>query len=467
MRPFLVVKAVLAALALVGVARAAAPPGRGGPAAPEALQAIDRLFTDNTDPAGPGAAVLVMQNGKVVFRKGYGLADLRKKTAVTPTTTFELASVSKPFTALAILILMERGKLGLDDDAHKYVPELPAHDRKRPIRVRDLLQHTSGLSCMWEITGIRSKNTTADFIKWTARRKLDFPTGSKWGYSSTNYRLLAVIVERVSGKAFPDFLRDEVFGPLGMKHTFVRDPSKLAAKGRAVGHTAGLFSKYRRDDMSVLLVGEAGVWSCLEDLARWERELRRPTLIRKATLEMAWTAGRLDEGKPIPYGLGWFVEPNSYGRKVRHSGGQPGFTTYFLRYPEHDVAVLILTNICPNPNAQEMAERAGHLMVDRPRSAGLKLTGAQTKALEGAYRREGKRGPARVEVVQRNGCLYLVIPGQLPYSLLPVSRTHFRVDGTAGNYLAFELEGGAVRRLRLESRDGKPAFLFSPSVPSP
>src|SRR5262249_35088982 len=177
------------------------------------------------------------------------------------------------------------------------------------------------------------------------------------------------VVERASGKSFSAFLQAEVFDPLGMKHTFVRDPRKPAVKGQAVGYTPGLglfpswMSRSANAELllalgargaglgkalpwkdlaaptDLLLVGEAGVWSCVEDLARLENELRRPTLVRRASLERAWTPGKLDDGKPIPYGQGWFVANTPFGREVSHTGRWPGFTTCFLRYPERDLAV--------------------------------------------------------------------------------------------------------------------------------
>jgi CubicO group peptidase (beta-lactamase class C family) len=472
MRRFLFLSAVVGSLFLAGEARAAAPPNFHSRSTAEVLQGVDRLAAENIDPTGPGAAVLVMKDGKVVFQKGYGLADLEKKTAITPTTTFELASVSKPFTAFAILILMERGKLSLDDDIRKYVPELPVYNEKRPIRVRDLLQHTSGIPThlgAWEITGFGS-GTSADFIKRTAKKKLDFPTGSKWAYSNMNYRLLAVIVERVSGQSFPAFLQAEVFGPLGMKHTFVRDPSRPDRAGQAVGYVDGVGLirawKYRRATTSVPLLGEAGVWSCLEDMARWEQQLRRPTLVRKATLDLAWTAGKLDDGKPIRYGLGWFVDGTPFGRKVSHSGGWPGFTTYFLHYPERDVSVVVLTNYWVNPKAIELAERSGNLMVDRRRTTRPTLTDAQKKAAVGTYKVEGKSPLKQMQVVRRGDGLALIVPGAMPFPLVPVSEARFRLDGSPGEQIVLELEHGAVRRLRLEVRGGRTFATFLPQ-PAP
>jgi CubicO group peptidase (beta-lactamase class C family) len=486
MRLLMFLLAALGTLGLVAPAPAAGPPaGWRARTAAESVEAIDRLAAEAVDPAGPCAAVLVMRGGKVVLMKGYGLADLDKKTPVSPTTTFELASLSKPFTSLAVLILAERGRLHLADDVRKYIPELPAFDKKRPIRITDLLQHTSGVPdhLGWrEVGGLTprtalggfSSRTSADFIKMLARGKLDFPTGSKWAYSNMNYRLLAVVVERVSGKSLPAFLKAEVFDPLGMKHTFVRTQRRPAVKGRAVGYMKGLGLlpswKYRSVRTEFVLVGEAGVWSCVEDLARFEQELRRPTLVRRASLERAWTPGKLDNGKPVPYGLGWEVGGSPFGRTVGHSGSWPGFTTYFLRLPERDVAVAVLRNYWDLPRdiaAIELARRsAGLLLVDRPRAGGPKLTDAEGKVLPGVYRVEGAQSQARVEVVRRKEGLYLVLPGQSPYPLVRVSRTHFYIDGTDGQHVVFELEGGAVRRLRLELKGGRPIVAFRPAEKS-
>jgi CubicO group peptidase (beta-lactamase class C family) len=461
----------LGMLGLVAAAPGAAPPVRGRTEA-ESLQTIDRLVTEAIDPAGPGAAVLVMRGGKVLLQKGYGLADLDSKTPVTTTTTFELASLSKPFTALAVLILAERGKLDLADDVRKHVPELPVFDEKRPIRITDLLQHTSGLPdyvTSRELEGY-SKRTSADLIKAAAKGKLAFPTGSKWGYSNTNYRLLSVIVERVSGQDFAAFLKAEVFDPLGMKHTFVRDQRKPAVQGRATGYMPGLGLipawKYSRTNTEFVLVGEAGVWSCVEDLARWERELRKPTLISRSSLERAWTPGKLDNGKPILYGLGWEVIDTSFGRMVRHTGGWPGFTTCFVRFPQSDLSVAVLRNYFswsdPSASSPPLAARSSNLLLVAAPAEKLTLTAAQNKVLPGVYKREGEHGPAKVEVVQRKGRMYLVLPNQLPFPLLPVSPTQFYIDGWTGEQVAFEMDHGDVRRLRLVTRTGQPILTFRP-----
>jgi CubicO group peptidase (beta-lactamase class C family) len=337
-----------------------------GPARPQdSLEAsIDDLvrksgFTDD----GPGVAVLVRQPGKVQFAKGYGLANLQDRTPVTPRTLFELASVSKTFTTTAVLILYERGRLSLDDPVRKYLPELPAY-RGRPICIRDLLQHVSGLPDYMDLEDVPARHKSFwdndDYLGQLARQRRKFPLrfapGAKYEYNNSNFMLLGVIVARASKKSFGAFLHDAVFVPAGMDHSFVYEsPAAHAPRGflPAVGYEkkkkTGVWQPtwgappVRQEKM--LTVGDGAVWTNLEDMGRWDEALRANKLLRPETMQLALTLSRTADGKTNDYGLGWGLygdlnRPRAFG----HDGSWGGFKTCYHRLLAADRTIVLLSN---------------------------------------------------------------------------------------------------------------------------
>jgi CubicO group peptidase (beta-lactamase class C family) len=351
-------------------AEEAAPPG---PGADERSRRVDGIVNKYIHPNGPGMAVLVVQDGKVVHQKGYGLADLEKKTPITPRTTFELASVSKQFTATAVMLLHDRGRLRFDDDVRKYLPALPAYDPERPIRVRDLLNHTSGLAdyLSFKRTPARDPDFPTNeevFRQLVKRKRLRFPTGSKYEYSNTGYVVLALLVERLGGKSFGTFLKEEVFEPLGMKDTVAFEGRRVVRRHRALGYehveAAPAFEEddspaavraktrpglFRVADSETVVVGDGSVWSNLEDLARWDAAVRGRKLLRQETWQRAFTNLRLDNGEESDedYGFGWGLHFGPRGKllEVYHAGAWIGYATGIRRHLTRDLATVILCNI--------------------------------------------------------------------------------------------------------------------------
>jgi CubicO group peptidase (beta-lactamase class C family) len=348
------------------VLRPGAPRAQAPEADPGLVAAIDKLVrkkgvTDGT----PGVAVLVHQPGRLHFAKGYGLANLRDKTPVTPRTMFELASLSKPFTATAVLILHQRGDLSIQDDVRKYLPELPAYRKDRPIRVVDLLQHTSGLPdyLTFEDVPARHKDywVNEDYAAEFTRRRKEvrpaFPPGDRHEYSNTNYMLLALVVQRVARKSFGTFLREEVFTPAGMKHSFVYESPDAVPRRLPAACTPAIgYEKERKKWQEAwgapplrhekqLAVGDGSVWSNLEDMARWDAAVRGGKLLEPATARMALVPARTLDGKKNDYGLGWVLyldkgKMNGYG----HDGSWGGFETSYYRYLGPDRSAVILSN---------------------------------------------------------------------------------------------------------------------------
>jgi CubicO group peptidase (beta-lactamase class C family) len=468
-------RSILLILPLVVITPALAFPDDA--AQDDLLPMMERVVTTAVDPDGPGAAVLVIKDDKVLLKKGYGMADVDKKTPVTTETTFELASGSKPITALAILLLELAGKLALADDIRKYVPELPVYDEKRPIQLTDLLHHTSGLPDPIGSGTIR-EGTTADLVKWAADRKLDFPTGTRKLYCNMGYRLLALVVERVTGKSFGTYVHDEIFAPLGMKRTVVRETAKITPADHARGYSLGGLldggKKYRLSENPFILIGEAGVWSCVDDMQKLDAALRGGKLLKAETLKRAWTPGKLDDGKETDYGLGWYVNKGLLGPQIWHSGGWPGgYMTQHLRLVDKGVSVIVLRNLYNVYNFEgrsptiQLAERLASVVLDGPPAVKDSPTAAQRKQLAGVYQLEGVKTPFTATVIDGKDGLTLVMPKEEPWAMVPVGPLRFALLGLGDRVaVTFTMDGDKVKTLTLEYGKAKKSAEFHPALAS-
>ncbi len=322
-----------------------APSSRG----PDPAAQVDALFEPWTVGDSPGAAVMVIEDGEILFEGGFGLADIESQTPITPQSAFRLASVSKQFTAMAVMILAERGQLAYDDKLVRYLPELERFGDD--ITLRHLLTHTGGLpdyyDALTEEAG-DSMPTTEDAMKFLAGwGEPLFEAGDRYEYSNPGYEMLALVVERVSGQVFGEYLRDNVFEPLGMKDTVVRDDSEPEIRNRAYGYSKNEDSFILNDDDALNhIIGSGGIYSTVEDLYLWDQALYTEQLVRRATLDEAWSPVRLNDGEDYPYGFGWGLEPyGALGRRVSHGGGWVGFSTFIVRYPERQFSVIVLSNL--------------------------------------------------------------------------------------------------------------------------
>jgi len=329
---------------------------------------VDEIVGKSVKPDGPGAAVLVMRGGDVLLKKGYGLASLEHRVPVTTATNFDMASVSKQFTATAVMILADRAKLKFEDDVRTVLPELPEFSRERPVRIEDLLHHTSGLpdylNLLGKLPGDPDRLKNDDVLKLVAAEKLLFATGTKWAYSNTNYVLLALIVERLEKKSFGAFARESIFEPLGMKNTVVFEDVSLVIPNRASGYQrTSKGAKAAHSDLTN--TGDGAVFTSVDDWVRWELELRKPTIVKAQTLARAWTSGKLDSGKEHGYGFGWAVGKRDGKLVVEHSGGWVGFLTFVTRAVDDGVTVAVFVNSTPGPDPASIARRIAKLVPAR------------------------------------------------------------------------------------------------------
>ncbi|MBL8269067.1 serine hydrolase domain-containing protein [Steroidobacter sp.] len=315
--------------------------------------AIDALFVDLTAPGSPGAAVGIYRGGRVVFAKGYGLADLESGAPITPQTPFHVASMSKQFAAFAIALLAREGKVDLDADVRTYLPYFP--DLGVKITTRQLIWHTSGLRdqmTLFLLGGhdIRDVLRQDHVIEMVKRQKaLDFAPGTNFKYSNTGYTLLAEIVRSVTGKTLRQFTAERMFTPLGMKHTFFYDDVREVVPARAHSYFREGDGPWQRYLLNLEMVGASNLITTIEDLAQWAGNFSQPRVGDAALIEQIMRGGTLNDGTPTHYGFGLFEPfifdaPLAGRRAMGHSGSDAMFFTYFVYYPEHDVAISMLAN---------------------------------------------------------------------------------------------------------------------------
>jgi CubicO group peptidase (beta-lactamase class C family) len=319
---------------------------------------VDALFA-NIGSSSPGAAVLVIKAGQPVFERGYGVTDLRTLHKIDEHTNFRLASVTKQFTAMAIMLLVHDGKLRYDQSLTDIFPEFPAYGKT--ITVRNLLNHTSGLLDYEDLMAQQYGNTPdhqIPQIKDTGVLALlekasttKFPAGTKWEYSNSGYCVLAMVVEKISGEGFGQFLHDRIFASLQMTNTLAYEKGKNEVPNRAYGHTPQDHGFRETDQSSTSgTLGDGGVYTSLTDMARWDNALQHPTLLSEKEMQPALTPAQptavpaQGNGHPVSYGFGWYLEPYHGHPRMWHYGETVGFRTSIQRFPADQLTVIVLCN---------------------------------------------------------------------------------------------------------------------------
>lgn len=323
------------------------------PLAAQSAKQIDAIFSDLT-PDAPGAAVLVLRHGKQVFKKGYGVAELRTRARIDARTNFRLASFTKQFTAMSVMLLVHDRKLRYDEPLTEVFPDFPAYGRE--ITIANLLSHTSGLVAYEDVMDKQYGGIPDDKIPqikdagvleiMKQQTTTKFPPGSAWEYSNSGFAVLAMVVEKVSGQPFGDFLRRRIFKPLGMKHTLAYENGKNEIPRRAYGHSPASNGWKETDQSSTSAVlGDGGIYTNLDDLKKWVKALDRNRLLSAEEIQAAYTPVKVSSEKPHPaYGFGWYLDPYKGHRRIWHDGTTIGFRTTIQRLPDDGLTVIILSN---------------------------------------------------------------------------------------------------------------------------
>jgi CubicO group peptidase (beta-lactamase class C family) len=332
----------------VGLAAALTQVAAGQQRVADSAQKVDAVFARWNEKT-PGCAVGVSVRGEHVLEKAYGMADLEHDVKNGPETIFEAGSVSKQFTAAAVLLLAHEGKLSLDDPVRKYIPELP--DYGAPLTIRHMLTHTSGLRDWGSVASIAGwprttrVHTHAHVLDIVSRqRALNFPSGTRYSYSNTGYNLAAVLVSRVSGQSFAEFSRTRIFEPLGLEHTSWRDDFTRVVKGRAIAYSDAR-DGFRLDMPFENVHGNGGLLTTVGDLLRWTANFSKSTIGSPTFAREMQEPGRFSDGRQHDYAFGLRVIDYKGAREVGHSGSTAGYRAYLANYPERGVAVGVLCNV--------------------------------------------------------------------------------------------------------------------------
>ncbi len=322
------------------------------------------MFADYTKAGSPGCAVAVYRDGRISYTKGYGLANIEEDVPITPQTVFDIGSTSKQFTAASILLLEKQGKLSVNDDVRKYIPELPDYGQK--ISILNLLNHTSGLRdylTLMDLAGINTDSVTTDedALQIIARQKaLNFAPGSDWLYSNTGYFLLSIIVKRVSGKTLREFAAENIFSPLGMTHTQYRDDHAALIANRAMAYDPRENKGGYTLDVSYFeQTGDGAVHTSVEDLLKWDANFYSGQVGGKDFLAEIQEQGKLNGGKVLDYAKGLFIADYRGLHTVSHGGAWGGYRAELLRFPEQHFSVACLCNrgdANPSRRAHQVAD---------------------------------------------------------------------------------------------------------------
>jgi CubicO group peptidase (beta-lactamase class C family) len=332
--------------------------------------AVDAIFSPLAHADSPGLAVLVRKDGRTVFERGYGVRELRSFAKIDPQTNFRLASCSKQFTAMSIMLLVHDGKLRYDDKLTDVFPDFPVYGKA--IAIRHLLNHASGLPDYEDLMTAAEKRRGAPI--WTSTHQIQdaevleflkqetagkFAPGTQWSYSNSGYVVLGLVVAKISGKPFREFLRERIFTPLKMSQTAAYQKGQNEVTRRALGHSKeGNAWKETDQSPTSASLGDGGIYSSLTDLAKWDEALAQHTLLSEKEMQPALTPAQLTnsdqpkwpansdrpEGAPVSYGFGWFLDPYRNHTRMWHYGDTIGFHTYIQRFPTDRLTIIVLCN---------------------------------------------------------------------------------------------------------------------------
>jgi CubicO group peptidase (beta-lactamase class C family) len=349
---------------VLAVVLVATPGGAQVASSDSAARWVDSVLAPFSSPQTPGCAVGVTRAGSLVFAKGYGMADLEHDTPITPDTRFNIASVSKQFTAMSVVLLSLDGRLSLDDSIRKWVPEVPSFGTV--ITLRQLLTHTSGLRDYFTLLAVSGwpsdgQLTERQFLTLVGRQKnLNFAPGDEFLYSNTGYALLSIVVRRASGQSLRSFAAERIFKPLGMTHTEFRDDHTALIPQRALGYEPS-GSTYRINQPETDVVGDGGVYSTVEDLAKWDANFRSGRVGGQRAIAMLQEPARLNNGQTIPYALAMTIGEFHGLKTYSHSGAYGGYRSTLLRFPQRDMTIITLCNT--SSASPILAERVGSIML--------------------------------------------------------------------------------------------------------
>ena len=405
---------------------------------------VDSVFANLSNTAGPGCALGVSRNGNLIYAKGYGMANLETGTAITPASIFHVASISKQFAAFSVALLAEDGKLSLDDDIRKFVPEIPGYGKT--ITIRHLIHHTSGLRDQWSLLGMADWRgddliTEGDVLSIVSRQKeLNFQPGDEYIYSNTGYTLLAVIVKRVSGKSLREFSDERIFQPLGMTSTHFHDDHTMVVPGRTSAYNPRQGGGWMVSIPVFDTYGATSLFTTVADLLKWEQNFADAKVGSRALIDKAQQPTTLNSGRPLNYGYGLSIETYRGMRAVGHGGADAGYRSDVIRFPDAGLAIDVLCNAA-NSGPNNLSRRVADVLLEKqlaaapprpaPGAPAPTVTAEQAARLAGVFRRQGV--DEGYEFVAKDGKLTMM-PFNIP--LRAFSADSFAPEGGGPAFVA-------------------------------
>ena len=438
---------------------------------------VDAIFGQWNRTDSPGCAVGVYRGGVIEYARGYGMANLELGVALSPQSVFDIGSTSKQFTAMSIMLLARDGKLSLDDDIRKYIPELPSYGKT--ITIRHILTHTSGIRdylTLWALAGVDDADLTTDddALALIARqREPNFAPGEQWLYSNSGFFLASVIVKRVSGKSLARFAAERIFAPLGMTHTRFNDDHMAVIANRATGYAPRDSGGWATAMSNFEQTGDGAVQTSIEDMQRWDENFYTGAVGGAETLTSMQKPAVLNDGKQQTYALGLMVDRYRGLRTVSHGGSWAGYRAELLRFPEQHLSVACLCNLA-RTNPSLLARRVAEIYLgDQMTSAadanaiafGRRTPSAPasswTPAAAELTRYAGRYGSPELETSYtlsvESGKLMLYRRRSAPVAVTPVASDTFTAEGITyrfvrdkGNVTGFLVDAGRTRNLRFD-----------------
>ena len=362
-----------------------------------------KLLEENFDPEGPGAAILVAKQGKIVYKGAIGKADIENDIDMQPDHVFRIGSITKQFTAVAILMLMEQGKLQLDDDLTKFLPDYPTNGKT--ITINHLLTHTSGIQSLTDMPGFfeaygRKGGTTTELVDYFKNQPLNFEPGEQYRYNNSGYFLLGVIIEKLSGMSYADFIQKNIYDKVGMQQSYYGGHSAIIPK-RASGYQKEDNQYINAEFLDMSIPYAAGsLLSTVEDWYKWNQALQAGQLIKKENLQKAFTPNKLNNGEATLYGYGWIIDTLFGSTVIEHGGGIHGFLTQGHYMPEEEVYVAIFSNCNCQPPTMLAMKVAAMEIGKYPFHQATELAPAKAKEYLGVYLVEEEQVKMTVRMIE-------------------------------------------------------------------
>ena len=425
---------------------------------PQSFQAstIDSIVIQLLPIDGPGASLLIMKDGEITYQKAFGYADVENKKPNTIKTVFQIGSVSKELTAAGILLLVEKGKLSLDDTLTKFIPDFIEPANK--VTIKNLLVHNSGIPIYTELPDKpfkwESKDSLEDIINLIKHRKFDFEPGEKFNYSNSGYAILAYIIQKASGMIYGDFMREKIFLPLGMNHTIDGGNNENIGE-RAKGYTFDIKDKKVKKAIFTefnQLAGAGSIISTVEDIAAWDNAVKNKKLLSEKSWDMALSrqveAGMF--GDSVYYGYGWIIQNYFNHKLIWHTGGMAGFLCANYLFPDDDLAIIFLSNLDFVPPVSVVREVTNYIFgIGTDERKPISLSSDQLKKYEGVF----ENPFAKIKITAGNNKL-IFQPVDMPFhsiDFIPSSQTSFYAENMYGPKADFTIEADSINEIEVNN----------------